>query len=180
MHESFQLVVFSLDEQKYALRLAVVERVVRMVAVTPLPGAPEHVMGIINLQGQIIPVINMRRILDLPEREIRLNDQLIIVHSTRRTFALYVDSVIGNTEKRQEEITKIETVYNGIQYIEGIIKFEDGLTLIHNPEQFLSDDEVVRLQKMIQSQPEKPVSEIKTSEISKPKIAKRKLRPPRK
>jgi len=180
MDKSCQLVVFHLDRHQYALHLEAVQRVVRMVAITPLPGVPEHVMGMINLQGQIIPVINMRRILNLPEREIRLNDQLIIVHSTRRTFALYVDSVIGNTEKRPEEITRAETVYAGIKYIEGIIKFEDGLTLIHNPEQFLSDDEVARLQKMIRTQPEKPASEIKLPEISPQNTGKRTLIPPSK
>ncbi|MBF8302857.1 MAG: cheW40H-4 [Candidatus Dadabacteria bacterium] len=56
-----QLVVLTLDEQRYALHLSAVERIVRVVEVTPLPKAPEIVLGVVNVQGQIIPVINIRK-----------------------------------------------------------------------------------------------------------------------
>ncbi len=180
MQINFKLVVFEIDKHRYALHLESVVRVVRMVEISPLPRVPDHVMGMINLQGQIIPVINMRRVVNLPEREIRLNDQLIIVHSARKTFALYVDSVIGNTEKLPEEITKAGAVYTGIQYVEGIIKFEDGLTLIHNPEKFLSDDELVQLQNLILSQRKKTAGKIKSSETAPSKRAKRTSKAPKK
>ena len=55
------LVVFSLDDQRYALPLARVHRCIRVVAITPLPEAPAIVLGIIDLGGAVIPVINIRR-----------------------------------------------------------------------------------------------------------------------
>ena len=61
MKESVQLVAFMLDGQRYGLRLSVVERVVRAVEVTSLPSAPDIVMGVINLAGQIVPVVNIQR-----------------------------------------------------------------------------------------------------------------------
>jgi purine-binding chemotaxis protein CheW len=54
------LVVFALDDQRYALALTCVQRSIRVVAVTPLPGAPAIVMGVIDLGGVVIPVIDIR------------------------------------------------------------------------------------------------------------------------
>ena len=73
-----QCVVFTLDERFYAIRLSAVSRVVRAVEITPLPKAPPIVIGVINLGGRIIPVVNIRRRFRLPERELELTDQLIV------------------------------------------------------------------------------------------------------
>ena len=78
MAPAHQLVVFNMDEQRYALQLATVERVVRMVEVTLLPQAPKIVLGVINAQGRIIPVVDIRRRFRLPARDIHLSDHLLI------------------------------------------------------------------------------------------------------
>jgi purine-binding chemotaxis protein CheW len=85
------LVVLALDEQRLAVPLATVDRIVRAVEVTPLPGAPQVVLGVINVQGAVLPVINLRRRCRLPEREIETTDMLVIAHTTRRSVALLVD-----------------------------------------------------------------------------------------
>ena len=77
MEQSNQYVVFTLDEQRYALHLAAVERIIPVVEITPLPKAPDLVLGIINVGGQIIPVIDTRKRFRLPERELNLSDVLI-------------------------------------------------------------------------------------------------------
>ena len=82
MSKFHHLVVFSLDDQQYALLLPVVERVINAVAVTPLPEAPDIVLGVINIYGEIIPVMNIRKRFGLPEREIDIKDQLIISRSS--------------------------------------------------------------------------------------------------
>ena len=135
------IVIFSLDEPRYALPLSLVERVVRIVEITPLPKATDIVMGVINMHGQIIPVINVRRRFLLPEREIRLEDQLIIARTPRRLVALVADSVSGvhNLEERELVIAKQELPYAG--YIEGVVKVEQGLFLICDLDQFLSLEE---------------------------------------
>jgi purine-binding chemotaxis protein CheW len=73
-----QLVVFTLELQRYALPLARVQRVVRMMEVTPLPEAPGIVLGVIDLEGKIIPVMSMRKRFGLSEPEASLDDQLIV------------------------------------------------------------------------------------------------------
>src|SRR3712207_6774571 len=98
MNNSRRYVVFTLDEHGYALPLSFVERIVRAVEVTPLPKAPEIVLGVINVQGRVIPVVNIRKRFRLPEREIELSDQFIIARTAKRTIALVVDAVGGVAE----------------------------------------------------------------------------------
>ena len=141
MNKLNQYVVFTLDEQRYALHLSAVERVVRAVETTPLPEAPEIVLGVVNMEGRVIPVVNMRRRFRLPEREINLSDQFIIAHTARRTVALVVDVVSGVIEYSEQEVTTAERIVPGMQYVEGVIKLEDGMILIHDLDQFLSIEE---------------------------------------
>ncbi len=135
------LVVFALDEETYALRLDAVVRVVRMASVTPLPKAPEIVLGVVNVRGRIIPVFDVRRRFHLPAREIAVTDQLIIVRTARRAVALAADTVTGIREYPDEAVVEAERILPGLEYVEGVVKLADGLVLIHDLEQFLSLDE---------------------------------------
>src|ERR1043165_273165 len=99
------LVAFTLDGQHYALRLASVERLVRMVEVIPLPKAPSIVMGVINVQGRIIPVLNLRKRLRLREQEPELSHQIIVARSSARSVGLAVDSVTGVVEQTPGGVT---------------------------------------------------------------------------
>ena len=78
-----QIVVFTLRDRRHGLPLSAVERIVRVVEVTSLPKAPDIVLGVVNVQGRVIPVINVRRRFRLPEREIALTDHMLIARTTR-------------------------------------------------------------------------------------------------
>ena len=136
-----QLVVFTLDEQRYALRLHSVERIVRVVEITPLPKAPDIVLGVINVQGRVIPVVNIRKRFLLPERETNLSDQLIIANTSKRPIALLTEAVNEVIEESGERVITSEEILPGIKYIEGVVKFEDGMILIHDLDKFLSLEE---------------------------------------
>jgi purine-binding chemotaxis protein CheW len=136
-----RLVAFTLNRQPYALRLASVRQVLRMVEVTPLPKAPEIVLGVLSLHGVVVPVLSIRRRLGLTEREASLSDQLIVADSAGRIVALVVDAVIGVVERSTEETTEAERIVPGAQYVEGIAKLEEGLLFIHNLDLFLSQPE---------------------------------------
>jgi purine-binding chemotaxis protein CheW len=136
-----QLVVFSLEEQRYALHLNVVERIVRAVEVTALPKAPEIVLGIINFEGRIIPVLNVRKRLNFYEKEIGINDQLLIAQVKRGMVALQVDTVSDVISHDPNELTSMQRIVSGTHYVEGTVSLPDGIVLIHNLDTFLSIDE---------------------------------------
>jgi purine-binding chemotaxis protein CheW len=137
--ESF--VVFNLDELRMALVLPAVERVVRAVYFNPLPDAPQIVLGVVNVQGRVIPVVNMRKRFRLPDRETALTDRLVIAQTIRRTVALAVDSVAGVVEYPGPALVGAGDILPGLKYVTGVAKLDDGLIFIHDLDRFLSLDE---------------------------------------
>jgi len=145
------LIVFSLDHQLYALPLQVVDRVVRMVAITPLPKAPDIILGAVNFQGRIIPVINIRRRFRLPEKEIALTDQLLVAHTSQRPVALVADAVHDVIASSAQNLIETENILSGMEYVAGVIKLEDGLILIHDLDKFLSLEEESSLNQALET-----------------------------
>ena len=141
MSESVQLVVFRLDEQRYALSLAAVERIVRAAEVTLLPNAPPIVLGALDVEGRVLPVLNIRRRFGLREREVSPADQFLIARTAPRTVVLVVDEAQGVIERSQAEIIGSAQIVPGLGQFQGVVRLDDGLVLIHDVEKFLSLDE---------------------------------------
>ncbi|MGC2423551.1 MAG: chemotaxis protein CheW [Nitrospirota bacterium] len=146
------LLVFSLDDKRYALHLTTVQTVVRAVESTPLPKAPDIVTGIVNMHGNVIPLVNVRKRFRLPERDIGLSDHLIVAQTARRAVALIADNVEGVIEHPDEWITAPETIMPQMEYIEGVAKLADGMVLIHDLDRFLSLDEEKALNDALKEQ----------------------------
>ncbi|MHB0970455.1 MAG: chemotaxis protein CheW [Thermoanaerobaculia bacterium] len=146
-----RLVVFTLGDWRYGLPLFAVDRIVRVVDVTSLPKAPDIVLGVVNVRGRVIPVINVRRRFRLPEREIALSDQMLIARTTRRPVALMVDAVTGVLHYSEQEAVAAEDVLPELQYVDGLVKLDDGLILIHNLDTFLSLEEEAVLDRALEN-----------------------------
>lgn len=102
------LIIGLLDTQRYAPRLAVVERIVRAVAVTSLPRAPEIAHGVVDVEGVVIPVMNIRRRLGLPEKLITPSGRFIVARAQRRPVILVLDTVQAILEIPTEQIMTAE------------------------------------------------------------------------
>jgi Chemotaxis signal transduction protein len=137
------LVVFHLDERRFALHLAAVERVVPMVEIVPLPRAPAIVLGVINVEGRIIPVVDIRARFSMPPRPVAISDHLVIAHARRRSVALVADTVAGVT--LTQEIISTERLLENATYIEGVAKLNGDLIFIHDLDTFLSASEAAAL-----------------------------------
>jgi purine-binding chemotaxis protein CheW len=151
MAGSNQLVVFTVDDQQYALNLVCVERVVRAVEVTRLPQAPDTVLGVINFEGQVIPVVNTRRRLGLPEREIEPQDLFIIARENQRTLALVGDEVKPVLFIADEQVVTSDKVLPGTGYVQGVAKVDGGMVVILAVSTILSSAEQDKLQRVIET-----------------------------
>jgi len=140
-----QLVVFSLDQQQFALNLVSVERIVRAVEITRLPDAPETILGVINIEGRVIPVVNSRRCLGLPERDIDLHDLFIIVNEAGRRVALVGDEVSPVIEMPEKEFIRSDKLLPITGFVEGVAKLEEGMIVMLNVERVLSFEHRQRL-----------------------------------
>jgi purine-binding chemotaxis protein CheW len=109
--------------------------------VTPLPKAPEIVLGVLDLQGQVLPVIDLRRRFRLPPRALRTSDQFVICRAGRLTVALNVDGSESVDELPAEECVPPWEIAPGLEFLEGVTRTASGLVLIQDLERLLFPDE---------------------------------------
>lgn len=145
-----QWVVFRLDEQRYALPLSSVTRIVAAAQVTPIPNAPAIVLGALNLHGDVIPVLDVRQRFQLPQREIGVADQFLIATTRGRLVALVVDEALGLVERQASDVIGANRITPGLDQFQGVLKLDDGLVLIHDLEKFLSLDEAQLLDRAME------------------------------
>ncbi len=129
MARPYSLVIFTLDTQRYAIPLASIEEVYPTVEITPIPKAPKIVLGVVNIRGRIIPVVNLRKRFRLPEREPEIYDHMIVASTSKRVVAFVVDGAAGVLEIPESEITVLRDLLPGIDFVEGVIRLPDGLIL---------------------------------------------------
>ncbi len=132
-----QAVLFQIDRQEYALDLSRIERVVWAVAVTPLASTYETALGVINVKGNIVLVLNTRKLLHLPSRPIELSDQFMICELGGKTVALWVDSVKGVLPYEETHLIAGEEAFPAIPPLKSVIKEGDKMVLIYDWEHLI-------------------------------------------
>jgi chemotaxis signal transduction protein len=96
------LLCFELDQKRFGVSTDLVREVQRAALPAALPNAPPVVRGLLNVRGELIPLMDLRAVLRLPARPIRASDELVICRLGRRTLCFAVDRVIELTEMRSE------------------------------------------------------------------------------
>lgn len=139
---------FNIDQQSLAIPLLAVEKVLMAAAVTEVPESPPVIHGIIDYQGMIIPVINLRYRLKLPLFPVRINDIFIIAETSVRKVAMVADSANGVIVPAHTDLVNADDVDRGFKS-EGMIRRDDGIVLIYDIEQFLSEQDEFELQAAI-------------------------------
>lgn len=143
------LLIFRLDNLKYALRISSVDRAYSAVAITSLPECPEIVLGIINVHGNVLPVINLRSRFQLPQKTLTPSAYLIAAHTRQRAVVLVVDNVEDVIEYDEQEIISAQSVVPNIGYVEGVIKLKDEMILIHDLDSLLSLEDEAQLDRAL-------------------------------
>ena len=145
MSQLDQFVVFRLDGQRYALPLASIERIVRAVEVTALPHAPPMVLGVIDMAGRILPVLSLRQHFGLPDREVVPADRFLIARTALRTVAVVIDEAQGVIERRHADNDGPGGIAPGFRKVQGVVKIDDDLVLVLDPERWLSAEDAKTL-----------------------------------
>jgi purine-binding chemotaxis protein CheW len=131
--------VFTVEEQRYALPLEAVEHVTRAVAITKVPDSPANVLGVVNVHGAVLPVIDLRCRLGLPKRKVALTDRLIVTRVSWGRLVLIVDEVEDLYEMTPAEMVAKQPAVSESGAVEGVMTLQDDIVLICSLERFLSD-----------------------------------------
>lgn len=139
-----RVVVFEVADTRLGIPLEATERVERACEVTPLPGAPEPVIGAVDLQGRLAGVVDLRRRLGLSPRPLQPSDAFVVVYARERLFVLPVDDVEGVVDVPSEMLLPVDAVGEGRAKVRGLVRTREGLLLIDDPDQFLDVNEMRR------------------------------------
>lgn len=124
--------IFSVENRHYAIELAKVERVIWAVATTAVEGLPKEIVGMINLQGEIIPVLSFRGCLQITDKEIDIIDQFIIFRCGEEKGALWVDSVVEIASSSPCDSKSMKEISQGKGCFSAIIQRGDRLIPVYN------------------------------------------------
>ena len=138
-----QWVTFKLQEETYGINVMQVQEVLRYTDVAPVPGAPDYVMGIINLRGNVVTVIDTRARFGLPPSEVTDNSRIVIIESERQVIGIMVDSVAEVVYLKQSEIDTAPNVGTdeSAKFIQGVSNRDGELLILVDLNKLLSDDE---------------------------------------
>jgi purine-binding chemotaxis protein CheW len=140
-----EVLLFMLEGQRYALPLEEVRELVRAVRLTPLPRAPAVVEGLVDLRGELLPVLDLRRRFRLPARPLSSTDHLVVAQAGARQIALRVDRAEGLLALEPGMLDTSPRELPGVGYVAGALKLPDGLVLLHDLRTFLSEAEALEL-----------------------------------
>ncbi len=139
--KSRHYVVFRIDQQHYTLPLDYVIRAVRMVRVTPVPDAPDSVLGMINMAGQMLPVIDLRRLFWQTDKHPELQNLLLIVQIQGQTLAVIVDEVSNLLELSSKQVESPPAAVSQSRFLAGVSRQDDLLILVLDASRLLPNNE---------------------------------------
>ena len=147
--EEAQYVLFHLDRELYGVPIAQVQEIVARQRITTVPGAPDFVEGVTNLRGQVIPVINLAKRLDLPPDEDYAKHRIIVVELPSGKVGMDVHGVDEVASLPSNLIEPPGSLAMGISahYISGLARRDEGVIVLLDLEAVLSPEEIESLEK---------------------------------
>ena len=147
--KELQLVSFKLAEEEFGVEILQVKAINRMVEITPLPDAPAFVKGVINLRDKLIPVVDLRKRIGLPEHAYDKDTRIIIVELEDQWIGFVVDAVSEVLRISKRITAPPPSMAAGMEeeYITAIGKLEDRLLILLDLDKVLSTGEQVALKK---------------------------------
>ncbi|MCK9373548.1 MAG: chemotaxis protein CheW [Sulfuricurvum sp.] len=137
------VLVFSCENNTYALPLESVERVLRALEITAIPESPPVLAGVFDLHGHTIPVISLRHLLSLPAKNMELEDALMIVNVHAHQTALLSDHVIGVFELEREKISETPELFDAL-VMTPLVRWEERLIPLLDIDRLI-DQEILHL-----------------------------------
>jgi purine-binding chemotaxis protein CheW len=145
--ESNKLVTFRLGDDHFAADIFSVERVLRYTAPTAVPDMPEYIEGVIDYQGRVVPIVNLRRRFEMSEGEVRNETRILVLHGGGEWIGVVVDSVTAVTAFDPASVAPPPNLFRGLaaEYLKGIVRMGERLVIFLDVERLLSSSERIAL-----------------------------------
>jgi purine-binding chemotaxis protein CheW len=141
--EDLRWVTFRLENEKYGIDVMQVQEVLRVTEIAPVPGAPSYVLGIINLRGNVVTVIDTRSRFGLPSAEMDDSTRIVIIEADEQVVGILVDSVAEVVDLKSSEIETAPNVgtEESTKFIQGVASHDSELLILVDLNKLLTDEE---------------------------------------
>ena len=148
-----QIVTFRLGDELFAADIFSVERVLRYTAPTPVPNVPGWVEGVIDYQGRVVPVINLRKRFELPPAPVPADGRILVLTVENEWVAATVDGVLDVSVLDPERLAPPPALFRGLaaSYLRGVVRRGDRLVVFLDVARLFATDERIVLER-----PEQP------------------------
>jgi purine-binding chemotaxis protein CheW len=143
-----QLVSFRLNNEEFGVPILDVREIILMTAITPVPQSPPFVEGVINLRGQILPVVDLRKRFNLPSRDVTPETRVIVIEVNHNALGLIVDAVSEVLRIPVDTINPPPALLAssiGAEYIKGISHFSGKMIILIDLKRVFSPSEMAAL-----------------------------------
>jgi purine-binding chemotaxis protein CheW len=148
--DSVQVINFQVGGDEYAVDIQSVREVTGLREITQLPNAPPFVKGVINLRGEVIPIIDLREKLGITQVEYDDLTNIIFVELEAKVIGVVVDRVSHVIRLSSADISPAPPLIGGLsgRFVTGVAKLEHGLVVILNMAKILTAEEVIELERL--------------------------------
>jgi purine-binding chemotaxis protein CheW len=138
-----QYVTFRLDDETYGINVMQIQEVLRYTEIAPVPGAPDYVLGIINLRGNVVTVVDTRKRFGLSQSDVSDQTRIVVLELEGQVIGVLVDSVAEVVYLRSSEIESAPNVGNeeSARFIQGVCNKNGELIILIEFEKMLSEEE---------------------------------------
>ena len=141
--EVLQYVTFRLDDETYGINVMQIQEVLRYSEIAPVPGSPDYVLGIINLRGNVVTVIDTRRRFGLNDADATDSSRIVVMESADQVMGILVDSVAEVVYLKSSEIETAPNVGSAesARFIQGVCNKNSELIILVEFDKMLTDHE---------------------------------------
>ncbi|HEA15446.1 MULTISPECIES: chemotaxis protein CheW [Pseudoalteromonas] len=141
--EVLQWVTFKLESETYGVNVMQVQEILRYTEIAPVPGAPSYVLGIINLRGNVVTVIDTRARFGLMSAEATDNSRVLIIEAEEQVIGILADSVAEVVYLRSSEIDSAPNIgtEESAKFIQGVSNRDGELLILVDLNKLLNDEE---------------------------------------
>jgi purine-binding chemotaxis protein CheW len=132
VQETIQLCVFELSDRLFGLRIFDVQEIMEDAKITPVPTTPHFLRGVINLRGNIVPVVDIREILNLPVKPPSRESRIMILNIKKVRIGILVDAIneVAHIEKRETQTESEQIGISDRKFMSNIIQYKDGFLVL--------------------------------------------------
>ena len=146
--EADKLVTFRLGEDLFAADIYSVERVLRYAAPTPVPDMPAYIEGVMDYQGRVVPIVNLRRRFELPDAPVVNETRTLVLNVAGEWIGVVVDAVTEVASYDKAALSAPPKLFRGLsaEYLKGIVRRDDRLVIFLDVDHLLASSDRIALQ----------------------------------